>query len=588
MNLRRSISTLSAVVVLAVALPTTAQDAKVPVQELELDNGLKLLLVERHDNPTVSAGWVARVGSANEPVGVTGIAHLFEHMMFKGSTTVGTTDATAEADLMDELDAIRLLMEGEYSKLRQAKRRGEITGSVYLPENESERLAELRTRMRNVQSKHQALVVKDEFDQIYTEFGASGMNAFTSYDATVYFITVPANKFELWFWMESERLLNPVFREFYSERDVVREERRMRVESDPTAMYEEQFDSMFWGSIPYHHPVIGWPSDVESISRTQAEDFFATFYAPNNLTVAIVGDFAIDEAVKLANTYLGRIPRGAVEPPEMITEEIPQMQERRMHAQADTNPSVQIRWHAVPFVHRDAYALDVLSSVLSGRTGRLYKSLVEDKNIATGEPYASFSAMKYAGSVEIGAQLTEDSDHQDVEAALLAEVEKLKAEPVTDRELQKVKNQSLANSFRRLQSNFFLQLQLLYYDALGNWRYLNESPALIQAVTAEDIMSAANTYFPSIGRNTMWYSRKEGSTGDPDLAALEGQAKAMAKQALAQISSINDPTQLEAMLAQMEAQASQVPEPLKPAFELILKRTQERIMTLQASNDEEE
>jgi len=525
---RRSIITALVMVVLLGGLTATAQDAKVPVQEVFLDNGMKLLMVERHESPTVSAGWTAHVGSVNEEVGATGIAHLFEHMMFKGSRTLGTSDYEKEAEIIAELDAIRIEMDVEYQAMREAKRRGEVTGSIYLPENQTERLAELREEMKVLQAQQKEFIVKDEFDQIYTEAGASGMNAGTMQDATIYFITVPANKLEMWFWMESERLLNPVFREFYSERDVVREERRMRVESNPTAKYEEQFDFMFWGSLPYHHPVIGWPSDVESIGRTSANEFFATYYAPNNITAALVGDFSSEEALALANKYFGRIPRGETAPPSVVTEEIEQIAERRMTAQADTNPSVQIRWHTVPFAHRDFYALDVMDSLLNDRTGRLYKSLVESKQLATGEPYSNFNSLKYGGSLEIGAELADGVDHQLVEDALLAEIELLKNEPVPERELQKVKNQSLANSYRRLQSNFFLLLQLLLYDVWDDWQFLNDSPAETEAVTAEDVQRVANTYLTDTDRNTLWYYRTEGTDEDPELAALSGQGKAMA------------------------------------------------------------
>ncbi len=569
--------------VLALVLPTAAaiaQEARVPVQEFTLDNGMKLLLVERHDAPSVSAGWVAHVGSANESYGLTGIAHLFEHMMFKGSKTIGTSNYAAEAEIMARLDAVRQQMEAEYTLLRDAKRRGEISGTIYDPENQTPRLAELREQMRLLQEEQRQYIVKDEFDKIYTGLGASGMNAGTNNDATLYFITVPANKVELWFWMESERLLNPVLREFYSERDVVREERRLRTESDPTARFEEQFDAMFWSGTPYHHPVIGWPSDVESIRRAEADRFFATFYAPNNITAAVVGDFDTAEVLELAKRYFGRLPRGPVEPPEVVTEPLEQLQERRMTATADTNPSVQVRWHGVPFVHQDSSALAVMSAILSGRTGRLYKSLVEERKIATGEPYAYSSTSKYAGAFEVGAELAESADHHAVEAALLAELERLKNEPVPARELEKVKNQSLANSFRRLQSNFFLALQLMFYDALGDWTYLNESPARIQAVTAEDVQRVAKLYFPAEGRNVMWYHRKAGSEEDPELAALEGQAKAFAKQAIGQIAQVEDAGQLQQMLAQVQAGITQAPAEVRPALELIAKRVQARLAEL--------
>ncbi|MCK5376206.1 MAG: insulinase family protein, partial [Acidobacteria bacterium] len=244
---RRSITAGLVMMVLLCGLTVIAQEAKVPVRETTLENGMKLLMVERHESPTVAAGWVAHVGSVNEEVGVTGIAHLFEHMMFKGSRTIATTDYPAEAEIMARLDAIRTEMDVEYAAMREAKRRGEITGSIYLPENQTPGLAELREKMKKLQEEQKELTVNNEFEQVYTEAGASGMNAGTMEDGTFYFVTVPANKLELWFWMESERLLNPVFREFYTERDVVREERRMRVESDPTQKYWEQFDFMFWG-----------------------------------------------------------------------------------------------------------------------------------------------------------------------------------------------------------------------------------------------------------------------------------------------------------------------------------------------------
>ena len=585
---RRSITAGLVMMVLLCGLTVIAQEAKVPVRETTLENGMKLLMVERHESPTVAAGWVAHVGSVNEEVGVTGIAHLFEHMMFKGSRTIATTDYPAEAEIMARLDAIRTEMDVEYAAMREAKRRGEITGSIYLPENQTPGLAELREKMKKLQEEQKELTVNNEFEQVYTEAGASGMNAGTMEDGTFYFVTVPANKLELWFWMESERLLNPVFREFYTERDVVREERRMRVESDPTQKYWEQFDFMFWGSLPYHHPVVGWPSDVESISRPAADRFFATYYAPNNITAVLVGDFDPDEALALAKKYFGRIARGTTEPPDVVTEEIAQLQERRMRAEADTNPSVHIRWHAVPFIHKDAYALDVLDLVLNGRTGRLYKSLVEAERLATGEPYSTFSPQKYGGSLEVGAELADGISHQEVEDSLLAEIELLKTEPVSERELQKVKNQSLADSFRRLQSNFFLLFQLLLYDAFGDWQYLNVSPALIEAVTPEDVQRVAQTYLTDAGRNVLWFSRKGGTEEDPELAALSGQAKAMAKQGLAQINQIDDPAELEQGLQQMKAMKGEAPPEFQPAIDLMITRATERLEMLQAAAGEEE
>ncbi len=574
---------LVAAAVLLAALPTAAQEANVPVQEFTLDNGMKVLMVERHDTPTIAVGWVAHVGSVNERPGITGIAHLFEHMMFKGTHTIATKDYAKEKAIMDRLDAIRDQMEQEYQTLRAAKRRGEVSGSIYLPENQTPRLGELRTEMKKLQDEQHKLIVKDEFDKIYTENGGSMLNAFTNNDMTTFFITVPANKLELWCWMESDRLANLVFREFYSERDVVREERRMRVESDPIAKYEEQYDAAFWTSIPYHHPVVGWPSDVESINRAEARNFLATYYAPNNLTAVLVGDFDPKQALGLVKEYFGRIPRGKTPPPPMVTEEVEQLETRHLAAEAETNPTVEVRWHAVSFVNQDVYALQVLTDILTGRTGRLYKALVEKEKLATGEPYAYVRPMKYAGYFEMGAEIADGHTHQEVQDALIAEVDRLKTEPVPAEELQKVKNQNLADSFRRLQSNFYLLLQLLVYDAEGNWHALNEMPAKIEAVTAEDVMRVAKEYFPSNATTTMWYSRKAGTEEEPELAALPAQVKPMIKQTLAQIAASTNPEELSQLLEQVRTGMAQAPPKFKPAMELIIKRAEARIAEIKAA-----
>jgi len=555
---------------------------QVQVREETLANGMKLLMVERHDAPTVTCGWVAKVGSVNEPPGITGISHLFEHMMFKGTKTIGTSDMAKDAEILKAQDAVRAEMEQEYTALRDKQRRGEVSGNIYDPENMTPRLKELKAQLEKLYADEKAVIVKDELDQIYTQAGGSGLNAGTSEDQTFYFVTVPRNKVELWFWMESDRLLNPVFREFYSERDVVREERRLSVESTPTGKFEEEFESMFWQSSPYSHPVVGWPSDVESITRAQAEKYFSTYYAPNNLTAVLVGDIDPDAVLALSRRYLERVPRGAVPPPEMLTAEIPQLAEKRFVAEAETNPEVNVRFHAVPFNHKDFFALQLLADVLNKRTGRLYR-LVEEEQVAVGEPYAFCRPMKYEGYFEIGAEVKEGRQPAEVEAALLAEIDKLKAEPVGDRELQKVKNQELANSFRRLQSNFFLALQLMLYDSDGDWHYLNDSPAKLQAVTAADVQAAAKKYFTKENRNVATYLRKAGSAPeDPELAAFPAQIRGMVKQQVAEIEQLTEASEVQETLAQLQQMAGQVPPAMKPALDYLLKKAQARLETLAA------
>lgn len=569
----------AALTLLLVAAVAGAQ--QVQVREEMLPNGMKLLLVERHDSPTVACGFVARVGSVNESQGVTGISHMLEHMMFKGTKTIGTSDWARNEAIIKQQDEVRAEMEKEFGVLREKLRRGEISGNIHDEANATPRLKELKARYDRLVEEEKAVVVKDELDQIYTEQGGSGLNAGTSEDQTFYFITVPANKLELWFWMESDRLLNPVFREFYSERDVVREERRLSLESTPTGREEEAFDAMFWQASPYRHQVIGWPDDIEAYTREAAARHFATYYAPNNITAALVGDFKADEALALARKYFGRIPRGQVPPPEVVTRELPQLAEKRMFVEADTNPEVTIRYHAVAFNHPDSFALRVLSSLLNRRTGRLYKSLVEGKRLAVGEPRALSRDMKYEGYFEVSAEIKDGVEPKAVEDALLAELEALTKEPVPDSELQKVKNQILADSYRRLGSNFFLLLQLLLYDSNGDWRYLNDSPARLLAVTAADVQRVARTYLTPDKKSVLTMVRKAGSAPeDPEIAALPAEMKAGVKQQLAAISQIQDKAQLEQMLAMFQQRAGQVPPQARPVFDLILKKLQERLEAL--------
>jgi predicted Zn-dependent peptidase len=488
-------------------LPLYAQ--RVAVVETNLDNGMRMLLVQRHDDPTVAAGWVAHVGSANERPGMTGIAHLFEHMMFKGTQTIGTTNYSMDQQIILSQEKVREAMREQDRAMRASYRRGEID-DLLKPENKSETYRQLEQEFSKLVADQRKVLVKNEFDRIYSGQGGSGMNAYTTEDMTGYFINVPANKLELWMWMESERLLRPVFREFYAERDVVFEERRMRTESTPLGKFNEQFNAMFWQSCNYHWPVVGWPSDIPAITKAQADEFYATFYAPQNITLILVGDFAQPEALSLARKYFERIPRGPREAPDVVTLEVPQVAEQRMYAEADTNPQVDIQWHTVAFGHRDSYPLRILAELLSTRTGRLYKSMVLGSKVAT-EAYAGQVSMKYAGYFTSGGEAAEGKTPEEVEQGVYAALDKIKEEEVPPEELQKVKNTFAAGEFRRLTANFPILSQLLRYDGLGNWREINDAGPRIQAVSAADVQRVARKYFTKENRSVGIYNRKAGT-----------------------------------------------------------------------------
>src|SRR4051812_32337591 len=278
---KRSINTLLLLLNVMLLLPAYGQ--KVPVIEQQLPNGMRFLMVERHDEPSVAGGWVAHVGSSNERLGITGIAHLFEHMMFKGTPTIGTKDYKKDLEIINAQERIRDEMREEEKKMRQEYRQGKID-DLLKPESKTERYRELEKKFAELINQQREVLVKNEFDRIYSAAGGSSMNAFTSEDMTAYFINVPANKLELWMWMESERIFHPVFREFYAERDVVFEERRMRTDSTPPGKFSEEYNAMFWESSPYSWPTVGWPSDIPAISKAQADAFYSTFYSPQNIT----------------------------------------------------------------------------------------------------------------------------------------------------------------------------------------------------------------------------------------------------------------------------------------------------------------
>ncbi len=570
-----------------VAAQDAATAAAVPVEEFELDNGMRFLLVSRPELTTVAAGWVAHVGSANERPGITGLAHFFEHMMFKGTHTIGTKDIERDLEIVAEQEAVQEEIRAELREQRRRWRLGEID-DPYDPAHRTDALNALRAEFQELVEEQRELMVKDELDKVYTDGGGTSLNAFTSNDFTVYINQLPANRLELWFWLESDRLLNPVFREFYAERDVVYEERRLRTESTPTGRYDEQADAMFWQSHPYSWPVIGWASDLEVIGKSQADEFFATYYAPNNLSAVLVGNFDPAEVRGLAERYFGRLARAERPAPDVVTLEAEQLAEKRMTAECDCQPQLQVRYHAVPFGHGDGYALDVVAGVLNGRTGRLYERVVEGAEIASSAS-AFYEARKYAGVFNLRAETKGDATPEQLLAAWDGIVAELIAEPVPEDELAKVKNRVSADTYRQLRDPFFLMIQLAVMDALGDWRYLNRVAERTNEVTAEDVQRVAAKYFEPSKRLVSLYYREEGTEAKETPAELEALPPEMRTALMSQaeaIARIEDPAQLETVLQQMQAQSAQVPEEMRPALDWMRGVIEGRLAELQEPEDE--
>lgn len=569
-------------------------------REAVLDNGLTLLLVERHDQPTVACGMFYDVGGANDPRGKSGIAHLFEHMLFKGSRIVGTSDYQAERAYIEMQDELRVKMIAEMNKMRLMKRRG-VIDNVQDPKQWTAQYTAMKGQYDELVEAQRTYVKNNELFNLYTTNGGARLNAGTMEDLTMYFVQLPSNKLELFFWLESDRMVNGIMREFYVERDNVREERRLRVESTPTGKYREAFEALFWQAHPYGVPVIGWSSEVESITRDDVREFYRIYYAPNNARVVLVGDFDTDEALAMAKRYFGRNPRGAQPPPPVITEEPRPIAKRRLYAEAETNPRVQVRYHTVAIAHSDEAALDVTAELLSGKTGRLYKRLVTKEDAASGEPRAGHQSRKYAGYFEVNVTVKESRTPEEVEQFVLEELGKLREGDITDYELQKVKNQVLAASVRRLKSNVGLMFQLGIYDTWYDWSYINEAPERMLKVTAGDVRRVVKKYFDPKTRTVAIYRTKKVEMPDQDTADVVDSELAMLLQILppeakkrleAMLESIEqnyDPLDLQkrAALIRAKLRMHELPEKQQVMLEYVLVRMMERRAALVLSAEEE-
>lgn len=475
-----------------------AQDLKSFEQKTtvhKLANGWTFIIVERPTAPVFSFTTIADVGSAQEVPGITGLAHMFEHMAFKGTPNIGTTDYAAEKKALDALEASYQAWQAERLS----------------PKPDAKKLETLQADFRAKQQEAARYVAHNEFDDVLTREGGTGMNASTGADDTNYYYSLPANKVELFAFLESERFAHPVFREFYEERDVVREERRMSYESRPIGRLVEQFVTTAYQYHPYQQPGIGTPSDLQSISITDAQKFFDTYYAPSNLTTAIVGDVHAQTLIPILEKYFGRIPARPV-PPTLRTVEPPQIAERTVVLEDPAQPFYLEGYHKPAQTHPDQPIYDAIDDILSnGRTSRLYRSLVRDKKLAIDvESFSGFPGEKYPNLWAVLAVPALGVSNEQVQAALRAEIERLKREDVTDEELAKFKTRSKANLIRGLRSNQGLANQLASYQRLyGDWRELFRYIDRLDKVTKADIRRVANETFQAPNRTVAMIVNRE-------------------------------------------------------------------------------
>lgn len=464
----------------------TFEAIKNQVKTHVLPNGMKFIVLERHDAPVVSFHVYADVGSANESYGITGVSHILEHMAFKGTKTVGTKDYAAEAKVLDEVDSAYLEMKREEAKANP----------------DAAKIDELKKKFIELEKKAKEYVVNNEYFDMMMREGDRGVNAYTSNDATQYINSLPSNRLEFWMAMTSDRFLNPVFREFYKERDVIMEERRLGLETQPTGKLMEDFMAVAFKAHPYHHVVVGHMSDLQSITRKDVEEYFKKFYSPSNLTAGIVGDVKAEEVFKLANTYFGRIPSGP-RPEPVRTKEPEQWGERRVAVSAKSQPYLLMGYHIPDAKHKDSRALEAMANILGqGSSSRLYTSLVKDKKIAVMAASSSgFPSDKFPNLFVFMVMTAAGKTAAECQAAIEDEIEKIKKDSVTEDELTKFKRSTIKGLLDQMKSNANMAALLTYADVvLGGFDKALDQINEIKALTAADVKRVANQYFTKNNR----------------------------------------------------------------------------------------
>ncbi|MFN6514619.1 MAG: M16 family metallopeptidase [Nostoc sp. CreGUA01] len=463
--------------------------------EFRLENGLKFIVLERHQAPVVSFLTYADVGGVDEPDGKTGVAHFLEHLAFKGTTRIGTEDYKAEKPLLERLEQLD-------NRIQAAKANGKKS-----------EVARLEAEFKQVESQAAKLVKQNELGRIVEQAGGVGLNATTSTEATRYFYSFPANKLELWMSLESERFLDPVIRrEFYKEKDVILEERRMRVDNSPIGTMLEKFIDAAYKVHPYRRPVIGYDQDIRNLTPADVEKFFDAYYVPSNLAIAIVGDVNPAEVKKLAQTYFGRYQAKA-KGTQQIPVEPQQKQTREVTLELPAQPLYLEGYHRPSVTHPDNAVYEIIGSLLSdGRTSRLYKSLVEKQRLAlNAQGFSGFPGDKYSNLMLFYALTAPGHTLDELAIALRQEIEKLKTEPVAAAELERVKTQARADLLRSLTSNMGMAQQLLEYEVkTGSWRNLFKELDQIAAVTPGDIQRVAKVTFTPENRTIGKLLSKQG------------------------------------------------------------------------------
>ena len=485
--MKRSTIQLIATIFLLTAL-TAAQDIasfEKRVTVKTLDNGLTVLICERPEAPVFSFFTLVDAGSVQDPMGKTGLAHMFEHMAFKGTDKIGTKNYAAEKVALEKVEDAYAAFNNE-----REKRVG----------RDDAKLKELAEKWQAAVKDADQYVIPNQFGEIVERNGGEGLNAGTNDDDTSYHYSFPQNRFELWAYLESERFIHPVMREFYKERNVVIEERRMRTDSQPIGRLVEQFIGTAFTAHPYHRPTVGYIADLNSFSATDAEKFFREYYVPSNMVVAVAGDIKAAQVMPVIEKYFGRIPSHE-KPKEWTSTEPPQNSERTVVLHDPSQPVYVEGYHRPDYLDKDDAVYDAIADLMSeGRTSRLYRTLVRDKRIAAASAgFGGFPGNKYPHLFAFYAFPLPGHTNQEIADAIHGEIERLKTQDISDEELKMIKTRAKANLIRGLADNDGLAEQLAYAQSrYGDWREVFRQVDRIDKVSKADIRRVAvKTFVPT-------------------------------------------------------------------------------------------
>ncbi|MDX1958675.1 MAG: pitrilysin family protein [Leptospiraceae bacterium] len=462
------------------------------IKKTVFPNGLTLIQMKRSSSPTLALYTKFKVGSSDETPEIAGTAHMLEHMLFKGTTNVGTKNFAEEKKYFTLLKAT-----GHELDQLKLEKRNLLQKELKVSDTIEKRIIELTRRLKAIEEKQKEFIIPSEDSYIYEQHGQVGFNAYTSYDVTNYQIKLPSNRLEIWAKMESDRLHSPILREYYTERDVIMEERRMRIENRGFGILREKFLSLAFDRSAYGRPVIGYESNIPFLDIYETENFFKEHYTPDNMVIAIVGDLEFEATEKIIEKYFGFLKPSNKKKEQRITEKS-FLGEKRISFKHPGGSILMMGFHKPNYPHKDSIVFDLIDSILTrGASSRLYKeALQKEKLVSSISAWSSDPGERHSNLFTIFANLNSDASPEKLEEVIWKEIDKLKKGEFSEEEISRAKNNSTADFLREIDSNANLADGLTFYELLtNNWEDMFITYEKFNSVTKEDIQRIANKYF---------------------------------------------------------------------------------------------